>query len=83
MSVHRDNIFRNNFQITQKCSVCPETKPVAAFTAGNKGMCNVCKAMKNTIDQVLVNKRRKLMFDKEIRDANREHDFMTDRELRG
>ena len=75
--------MRGDFTFTYICKCCGDNKPSGAYRAGSGGTCNTCRKLKDTKDQTFINKRRQAIFDKDIRDAEREHDFMTDRELRG
>ena len=76
-------LLRGDFSITHTCVSCEEEKPVNAFTPGKKGLCNVCVCKQRNTNQAFIDRKNKVLFDREMRKANSEYEFMTDRELRG
>ena len=83
MRSYQDQVLRDKFEITHQCTACKEIKPPIGFSSGNGGVCNVCMARKRKTDQAFVDRKNKVIFEKEIRKANMEYDFLSERELIG
>ena len=73
--------LRGDFSIVHTCKECQEVKPVNAFTYGSGGLCNVCKAKRRNTDQAFIDRKNKVEFDRDIRRANSEYDWPSDKQL--
>lgn len=82
MKSYQDHAYRDKFKITHQCTSCKEIKPIGGFSNGNGGVCNVCRVRKRKTDQAFVDRKNRLIYEKEIREANKEYDFLSERELK-
>ena len=73
---------------------CGEEKPVGSFLSRNKdkpmkgldkktkGLCSVCRSIRDSKDQSAIRRERSVLFAAAMREANKKHVFLTERELR-